>query len=650
MNANFLQDVALKGNIYKALIIRLMVVMVLFSLCRLGFYLFNTAYFPGMSAGGFARIMLGGLKFDLAAVLYVNALFILLNIIPFNFRFNTIYQNVLKYIFIVTNGVALASNISDFVYYKFTLRRTTSEVFQQFQNETNIGGLIIQFFIDYWYAVLIWVILLVAMSKVYNLVTIRGPQIKNRIAYYALGLAGLILIAYFFAVGIRGGFRHSTRPITLSNAGEFVEDPNEVSIVLNTPFAIIRTLGKDKIKKSNYFESKEELESIYTPLHVPDDTAVFSPQNVVVIILESFSKEFFGVFNKDKENGTYQGYTPFLDSLVGNSLTFEYSLANGRKSIDGLPSVIASIPSLSIPHVLTPFASNRINSIGSLLGEKGYHTSFFHGAPNGSMGFSSFTNVAGIENYYGMSEYGNDDDFDGLWGIWDHKFLDYYAKQLTSFPKPFASVFFSVSSHHPFLVPEEFEGQFKGGDQPILKCIEYTDYALKKFFEKISGEEWYTNTLFVITADHVSSNYIFPESRTTWGSFSIPIIFFKPDNSLAEFRHDIVEQIDILPTVLGQLNYDKPYIAFGRDVTDSSSEGFAFNYRDTYSLLQGDYLLQFDGKETISLYNFKEDAKLEHNLKAEFPDIVSRMELKVKAIIQQYNNRMIENRLTPESQ
>jgi hypothetical protein len=102
--------------------------------------------------------------------------------------------------------------------------------------------------------------------------------------------------------------------------------------------------------------------------------------------------------------------------------------------------------------------------------------------------------------------------------------------------------------------------------------------------------------------------------------------------------------------VLGQLNYDKPYIAFGRDVTDSSSEGFAFNYRDTYNLLQGDYLLQFDGKETISLYNFNEDAKLEHNLKAEFPDIVSRMELKVKAIIQQYNNRMIENRLTPESQ
>jgi phosphoglycerol transferase MdoB-like AlkP superfamily enzyme len=378
---------------------------------------------------------------------------------------------------------------------------------------------------------------------------------------------------------------------------------------------------------------------------VPRDTAAFRPNNVVVIILESFSKEFFGVFNKDKEG--YQGYTPFLDSLAQHSKTFQYSFANGRKSIDGLPSVMASIPSLGVPYVLTPFAANKINSLGGLLRAKGYHTSFFHGAPNGSMGFQAFTNLAGIEHYYGKTEYGNDDDFDNMWGIWDDKFLGFYADKMNEFPQPFMSSFFSVSSHHPFKVPEGFEGKFKGGEQPILKCIEYTDYSLRQFFKKVSTMPWYANTLFVITADHVSSNVIFPESHTTWGLYSVPVIFFKPDNSLTSSDPGLSQQIDIMPSVLGYLHYEKPYVAFGRNVFDSGTTPFAFNYSDNvYNLYRGDYLLMFDGKRTIHLYDFKQDKLLRNDLKDQQADRVKEMEDFLKAIIQQYNNRMVDDKLT----
>jgi phosphoglycerol transferase MdoB-like AlkP superfamily enzyme len=262
------------------------------------------------------------------------------------------------------------------------------------------------------------------------------------------------------------------------------------------------------------------------------------------------------------------------------------------------------------------------------------------------MGFDSFVNIAGIDHYYGMSEYGNGNDFDGLWGIWDDKFLNYYADQLAGFPKPFASVFFSVSSHHPFRVPEELEGKFKGGDQPILRCVEYTDYSLRQFFKKVSAQPWYDNTLFVITADHVSSNRVFPESHTVWGSFSIPIIFFKPDQSLAEYRHDLAQQIDILPTIMGLLHYDKPYVAFGRNLLDSTTQAFAFNFSETYNLLQGDYLLRFDGQRVNAFYDFKQDPMLRNNLVSSSHKQIASMEQTTKAIIQQYNNRMIEDRLT----
>jgi len=636
----------LKGNIYSALAQRLLLMMVLLSICRIGFYLFNISFFPGMSFFNLMYLLWGGIRFDLVTLLYANMLFILLMLLPLDVRFTKWYQSILKYLFFVTNGVALAANVSDFIYYRFTLRRTTADVFRQFENETNMFGLWFKFLIDYWYAVLFWVALMIVLVVLYNKISIQGPQMKRKPVYYIAGTLAIPLIAYLIVGGIRGGFLHSTRPITLSNAGEYVKDSRDIPIVLNTPFAIIRTAGRTKVQKLSYFDDAK-LETLYSPLHIPPDTATFKKMNVVVIILESFSKEFMGVFNADKEGGTYKGYTPFLDSLVRHSLTFENSFANGRKSIDGLPSVIAGIPSLGVPYFLSPYSGNKINSLPSLLRAEGYHTSFFHGAPNGSMGFQAFMNIAGVEHYYGMTEYNNDDDSDGIWGIWDDKFLNYYADELNTFQQPFNSIFFSVSSHHPFKIPQAFEGRFKGGPLVMHKCIEYTDFSLKQFFRKAAAMPWYNNTLFVITADHTSSEIQFPETRTAAGFYAVPIIFFKPDNSLAGRSDKIVDQVDIFPTILEYLGYNKPFVAFGNGI-QNDPEPFALNYKDdSYQLFEGSYLLQYNGSKTTALYNFKKDKLLEQNLVGQQPEIQAKLEDKIKAIVQQYNNRMIEDRLTP---
>lgn len=647
--AAFFEGLRWKGNLYKSLLMALLLVMGLYSLCRIGFYLYNMDFFPGMTVGNFLYLMWGGLRLDLSAILYINLLFILLLIIPLDYRFNPLFQAGLKYLFVITNSVGLAANVCDFIYYRFTLRRTTADVFSQFVNEQNLGMLFFRFLFDYWYALLFWIVLIIILVKVYNrIIKVEGPLLRNRKAYYASGLAGMLLIAYLVVGGMRGGFRESTRPITLSNAGEYVSDPKDLSIVLNTPFAIFRTLGKTKVQRVDYFAG-EEVENIYTPVHRVTDSAAFRYDNVVVIILESFSKEFFGAFNADKENGTYQGYTPFLDSLLQHSKSFAYSFANGRKSIDGLPSVMASIPSLGVPYFLSPYSGNRINSMASLLKEKGYHSSFFHGAPNGSMGFHAFANLAGFDEYYGMSEYGNDDDFDGIWGIWDDKFFGYFADQLNTFREPFVSVVFSVSSHHPFKVPEAYENKFTGGPLVIHKCIQYTDYALREFFRKVSRMPWYDRTLFVITADHCSSEIQFPEGRTAWGLYSVPVIFFKPDNSLGGMDPGIAQQIDIMPSVLGYLHYDRDYVGFGRDLFRETTTPFAFNYKDNnYQLMMGNYLFMFDGTRPVGLYNFKEDKMLTKNLVATSPEIVTKMERHIRAMVQQYNNRMVGDRLMPE--
>ncbi|HKZ37282.1 MAG TPA: hypothetical protein VJ184_06520, partial [Chryseolinea sp.] len=184
----YFQGVRLKGNIYWALFLRLLLAMFLFSLCRIGFYLFNTSYFPEMTFSHFLRILWGGLRFDLTALLYINALIILLTVIPFDFRFSPLYQSILKYLFFILNGIGIIANLADFIYYKFTLRRTTADIFSEFEEGPGAGGLFFRFVVDYWHVTLFAVALIWTMIILYNRIKVTGPMMQNRTAYYAGGV------------------------------------------------------------------------------------------------------------------------------------------------------------------------------------------------------------------------------------------------------------------------------------------------------------------------------------------------------------------------------------------------------------------------------------------------------------------------------
>lgn len=649
MLKKYLEGLKFRGNVYVALVLSLLLVMLLYSIGRIGFYLFNASYFPEMTLARMSKMMWGGLRFDLSATLYSNSLFILLMIVPLAIRFKSVYQKILFWVFIVVNSIAFAINTADFIYYRFTLRRTTVSVFSQFKNEDNLGRLSARFLWDYWYAVLFWIFTIAALYFLFKRIKFSGPQVSNRISFYSSGVLAMLLSIYLFVGGARGGFRSSTRPITLSNAAAYAQVPNDINIVLNTPFALMRTAKANVIEKVSYFSSEQELEQVFTPIRAPKDTSSFKPQNVVIIILESFSKEFVGAYNKDLEGGKYEGYTPFLDSLIGVSYAYQYSLANGRKSIDAMPSVICSIPSIEVPYVLSHYSGNKVNSLASLLKNKNYYTAFFHGAPNGSMGFDAFANLSGFDNYFGKTEYNNDADFDGIWGIWDEPFLQYFAKQMNTFKQPFYTTLFTVSSHHPYNLPEGYENKFKSGPHPVHRTIGYTDYALKRFFKTASAMPWFKNTLFVITADHASAEINVPEYNSAWGYFSIPVFFYSPKENGGGLKPEIIQQIDIMPTILGRLHYNEPYVAFGRDILNDKTRPFAFNYlNSTYQIFRGDYLLQFDGRDATALYQFKRDKFLKTNLKDQLPDTMADMNKSLKAFIQQYNNRMVENNLTSE--
>lgn len=635
-------------NILIVLIYRIILVLLLFSLSRIGFYFFNLKMFPGITPGEFISILRGGIVFDISAAVYINMLFILLQIVPFDFRYSKIYEKLSMWLFFVTNGLALAANSADYVYYRFVYKRATADIFGTFSNEENIGRMFFKWMFDYWPAALTCIILWIVMVWLYKLVRPRKPDPVNKLVYYSINVLFIPLVLALAIGGARGGYKHSTRPITISNAARYVSNPRDVAIVLNTPFSIFRTYGKKNLTRYEFF-NREKLDSIYNPHYKPVSSAPFRSDNVVIIILESFAREYIGSLSGHLENGKYKGYTPFVDSLISAGLTFEVSVGNGKKSIDAMPSILASLPSLETPYIISHYANNDVNGIAGLLKRKGYYTAFFHGAPNGSMGFDSFSRMAGFDNYFGLNEYPDKNDFDGMWGVWDEPFFKFFAEKLKEFPQPFLASIFSVSSHHPFKVPEKYKDKFVKGPAPIVEVVGYTDFALRKLFDDISGEEWFNNTLFVITADHTNES-IHKEFQNSFGSYSIPLIFYKPGSDLKGLKNRIAQQVDIMPTVLSYLNYNEEYIAFGNNLLDDSYESFAFNTNgSTYHLYMKDHLMEMIDIKPVGLYNYKSDIFLEKNLLGSESELTTIMEERLKAIIQVYNSRLLDNNLIVRS-
>lgn len=640
------------------LIWNLVLVYIVYFICRLAFVLVNWDVFGGNLSFGYAMSLFGaGVIFDTTAILYSNALFILLFLLPFHWKENARFYQVVRWLFTIVNSIMLITNLIDCVYFGYTGKRTTTSVLQEFQHEGggNLASIFLDGFINYWYLVILAGVLCYGLYRLF-----RSPKdfpIRNLKVYYLSQIVCLLLAVPFTIFGMRGGMTTATRPITISNANQYVNRPLDAGIVLNTPFAIFRTLDKQPFVTPHYM-SDAEAKALYTPIHMPADSASFRPMNVVVLIVEGMTKQHLGSVNRHLDNGQYKGFMPFIDSLMTRSLSFEYSYSNGRKSIDGMPSVLSSIPNFVEPFFLTPAALNDVSSLaGELTRHKGYTSAFFHGAMNGSMGFMAFARSVGFQKYFGRTEYNEDPnyngdaDFDGTWAIWDEEFLQFYCDRMSEMKEPFVTSVFTASSHGPFALPERYIGKFPKGNDPMLETVAYADMSIQRFFEKAAKQPWYNNTLFVLTADHTSLNS-YPEYTTDLGYYKVPIIFFAPGMpELQGMDHEnIVEQIDIMPSVLGLLGYDRPFVGFGQDIFHTPAEDkIAVNYipaSGIYQLLKGDYLIQFDGTNVLHAYRFRTDTLMQEDVKDSMPqDTLKEMENTLKSIIQQYMQRMNNNEL-----
>lgn len=610
------------------LIYRLLLVIVLYQISRMFFYFFNTSSFTTFNF----QTLKGGFIFDLAAIAYLNLIFIIAHLIPGNFKYTPRYQKGLKISFYTLNLIFIATNFIDSIYYRFTGRRSSFSMITAKGMEQEAIGLIPSFLKEFWYVGVLFLIcsflfwkLLLNFKKINPVKKLTKGDLLKQFSCLILAIVVGLVIA-------RGGFRK--KPIKIVDAVVYGELGNS-GLVLNTPFCILKTITKkENLEKVNYFEEKE-LVSIYNPvIHLNSDEPTIK-KNVVVIILESFGNENVG-----------RGYTPFLDSLINKSYYFKNAFANGKVSIDAVPSILSSIPSLmNNSFISSSFALNKVNGLPKILKKEGYYTSFFHGAFNGSQNFDQYAQVAGFDDYFGKNEYTGPEAFDGKWGIYDEEFMQFFCNKLTTFKQPFFSSIFTISSHNPYIIPKRYTNKFPKGTTTIQESIGYSDFALRQFFNTAKKQGWYKNTLFVISADHTSSEGDKDIDKTTVGKFSIPILFFDPSNlDFVGVNENNFQQIDIMPSILDYLHFKTDMISFGKSY--KSKNNFAVYYlQGTYHYIQDDYYLAFANNQPIGLYNWKQDNLHKNNLLKTEKEKVNEMSRFLKAYIQTFYERITGNNL-----
>lgn len=604
--------------------------MLIYSGCRVIFLLFNPALAENHSLSELIVVMLAGLRFDAFSVIIMNTLIIFMHFLPAGIFNRPLFQRTLKSVFYLCNIPAILFNLIDSIYFSYTRKRTTSDFFTS-EMATDLRFNIASYLSDFWYMLLILAVLLIIIEILYRKVKTIKPD--NWYIY----LTGVVITLFLSVIGIRGGLQF--KPISMQSAARYASQ-ELIPAVLNTPFSIIKTRDQEKLPETIFMDQKKADQLFPVVQKFQHDS--LHKMNVVILIMESFSKEYCGFLN----NGN--GYTQFLDSLSRSALVYINSFANSKRSIEGIPAIVASMPHLmDESFISSAYNTNYISAIAHLLKPYNYTSYFFHGGHNGTMGFENFSSLAGYQKYYGMNEYdGPQSDYDGNWGIYDEPFFMFMKRKLDTTKEPFTSAFFSLSSHHPYTIPANLRNQFQKGRNPVYESIEYADYALKQFFMEAQKSSWYNNTLFIITADHTGPA-LTTEATTSKGAFEIPLIFYAPSDTLLKgIRSDVAQHIDIVPTILDYLHFNKTFSAFGHSLL-SDNNRFAITYiNNIYQGIDSNYVLLMDGEtgNSMGYYNYRKDPLLQNKMDT-LNSVTSNLHEQTQAALQQYRLHLKNNDL-----
>jgi len=602
--------------------------LLIFSLLRLVFHIYNADLLAlPTGIGGIMKAYFWGFRYDLAVLFPAILPCLLLLLINSLWLKKDWLAGLARWLLWLTGIVLIVISVADIPYFRFNSRRATSEVFDVIKDSSSAFS---SFLVQYLLFVLLTFVLMVVLGKAIGI----NRRYKDTRSWLPISLLIVVFV-------LAGNFGRTLTPKNIS----FHVRPEYNALVSNTPMSLGYSIlkGQEALEPKRYFSSKMELEKQFDIHYALEADTIMEKRSVVIFVLESFSNEYLVPGHRNKAP------TPFLDSLMKKSIVFTNAYANGTTSAYGLMSILGGIPPfMDEPYFSSIYGQNRIRGIGSLMRDAGYSTSFFYGAEDDHYGFRKNMTLLGIDQYHSMEDYPGD-DFDGHWGIYDEPFFDYVAAELKSGSDPVFATIFNISTHFPYMVPMEYQSVLPKGNLPSHQSIAYTDLALQGFFNQIQTDPDLSSGIFVFVADHWAKMREM-EDKSAVGIYRIPMFIYDPLQPTGSQAHHIAQQVDVVPTILDMLNYSGPWTSFGSSALDEKDYRFTYNeFENIYRIIDSTYVLAYDENREVSfsLHNHQTDPELKENIIDRKPELVIQLEARLKAVIQTYNNSLVNNSLMP---
>lgn len=318
--------------------------------------------------------------------------------------------------------------------------------------------------------------------------------------------------------------------------------------------------------------------------------------NVVMISVESLSADFMAAF------GNKNNITPYLDSLADQSLFFTNLYASGTRTVRGLESLALSIPPTPGQSTVKRPDNANLFSLGSVFRSKGYITQYIYG------GYSYFDNMKSFFSKNGYEVIDRSEitpakiHYENVWGVADEDLFTLALEKLDSNAitgKPFFSHIMTVSNHRPYTYPDN-RIDIPSSSQTRNGAVKYTDYAINRFLKEASQKPWFSNTIFVIVADHCASSAGSVELPVL--SYHIPMLIYAPSILQPRKITSLTAQVDIAPTILGLLKFHYRSKFFGKDIFRAPVEkqhAFISTYQGLGFLRNDELIIQSPVKQVI---------------------------------------------------
>ena len=356
----------------------------------------------------------------------------------------------------------------------------------------------------------------------------------------------------------------------------------------------------------------------YPLLRMPGDslrTLEFSPHplNLIIILMESFSGEFVHTL------GAPYNATPRFDQLSKQGILFDHFFSQGSHTHQGIFATLCSFPNLpgheflmSDDAGMQPFIS-----LPSILKNKGYHTLYVYNGSNTWDNQEGFFRNQGMQLFIGRDDYIKPLHNDPTWGVSDEDMFMRAAEEIhrLSATGPTFALLQTLSNHAPFNLPPPAPFNDMSGPQqllPRLNGIRYADWALGNFFDMVSKEPWFKDTLFVILGDH-GFPFESKQAELDLDDYHVPLLIYYPGDTryAGKHIHTVASQVDVLPTSLGLLGIRTANQAWGRDLfrLDSSDPGWAVlkpaGNSKKVAFVQGESLLVIKPDFNPELWKYK---------------------------------------------